>query len=282
LAAARDVPSSTSSKMTYELVFLKLGGSLITDKNRPFTPRTEVIGRCARELADALRARPELKVLLGHGSGSFGHYAAARSAFGSGGVTGFAETGAAAARLNRIVVDTCLLEGLAVTSFPPSASAICADGQLIELAERPIEIALREGLVPLVFGDVAFDGTRGESIASTEIVFAYLARRLQPARIVLAGLVNGVFTGDPLRDANAERILRITPSSFPSVRSRLGGSHAVDVTGGMLNKVELMLGLVQAQRNLRIQLISGETDGLLRAALLDGHNDAGTWITADK
>src|SRR5205823_6527022 len=140
---------------------------------------------------------------LGHGSGSFGHYAAVQSGFGSGGVRGFPETAAAAARLNRIVVDACLEAGLPVAGFPPSASAVCADGALIDLAVFPIEIALRTLLVPVVFGDVAFDRTRGESIASTEMVFAYLARRLQPARIVLAGQVGGVFTADPLRAQRA-------------------------------------------------------------------------------
>ena len=265
--------------MAAELVFLKLGGSLITDKTRPFAARTELIRRRARELADALHARPDLRLLLGHGSGSFGHFAAVQSGFGSGDVRGFAETGAAAARLNRIVIDCCLEEGLPVAVFAPSASAICVDGALIELATQPIEMALNARLVPVVFGDVAFDRTRRESIASTEIVFAFLARHLLPARIVLAGRVDGVFTADPLSDPRAERIARITPSSFAGLRAQLGGSHGVDVTGGMLSKVELMLALVQARPNLRIQVISGETDGLLRAALLDGHNDAGTWIT---
>ena len=265
--------------MAAELVFVKLGGSLITDKTRPFAARADVIRRCAREVADALQARPDLSVLLGHGSGSFGHYAALQSGFGSSGLRGFAETAAAAARLNRIVIDICLAEGLPVAAFPPSASAVCSDGTLIELAVQPLEMALNARLVPVVFGDVAFDRERGESIASTEMVFAYLARRLEPARIVLAGHVEGVFTADPLSNSRAERIPRITPGSFPGLRAQLGGSHGVDVTGGMLSKVELMLALVQAQPDLRIQVISGETDGLLRAALLDGHNDAGTWIT---
>src|SRR5438270_4012722 len=198
--------------MATERVFLKLGGSLITDKTRPCSARTAVIHRCAREVADALQARPDLSLLLGHGSGSFGHFAALQSGFGSGGLQGFAETGAAAARLNRIVVDICLAEGLQVAAFPPSASAVCADGTLIELATQPIEMALNARLVPVVFGDVAFDRTRGESIASTEIVFAFLARHLLPTRIVLAGQVDGVFTADPVSDARAERIARITPS----------------------------------------------------------------------
>jgi isopentenyl phosphate kinase len=263
------------------LVFLKLGGSLLTDKSQSATARPDIIRRCACEVREALRARPELRLLLAHGSGSFGHVAAVQSRFGSGGVTGYAETGAAAARLNRIVTDIFLAEGVPVVSLQPSASAVCENGRLVELAVRPIELALPAGLVPIVYGDVAFDITCGESIASTELIFAYLAPRLRPARIVLAGQVDGVYTADPLRDPSAERIPQITPATFADVRARLGGSHGVDVTGGMLTKVELMVSLVSILPSLRARIISGETSGLLAQALQSDDNvSTGTWIVA--
>ncbi len=261
------------------LVFVKLGGSLLTDKNRLEAARHDKIGQCMREVAAALRARPELRLVLGHGSGSFGHVAAVRSRFGSGGVTGYVETGAAAARLNRIVSDIALDAGLPVVSMPPSASALCDGGRLVELATRPLEIALQNGLMPLVFGDVAFDVQRGCTIASTEMVFDFLARRLYPARVLLVGQVNGVYSADPLHDPSARLIPRITPTSFPAVRDMLGGSHGVDVTGGMLTKVGLMVDLVQAVPGVRAQIISGETDGLLRECLIRGDNEEGTIIS---
>jgi len=263
------------------LVFVKLGGSLLTDKNRPETARPDKIRQCMDEIASAQRARPDLRLVLAHGSGSFGHVAAVRSRFGSGGATGYVETGAAAARLNRIVTDIALEAGLPAASMQPAASAVCDDGRLVDLATRPLEIALGYGLVPLVFGDVAFDLTRGCAIASTEMIFDYLARRLKPARIVLVGQVNGVYTADPLRDPAAQRIARITPTGLPGVRAMLGGSHGIDVTGGMLSKVALMAALVAAVPGVRAQIISGETDGLLRECLIHDDNRDGTIITGD-
>ena len=59
-----------------ELTFIKLGGSLITDKTRPYTPRLDVLQLLAYEILDAQRATPGLPIVLGHGSGSFGHTAA--------------------------------------------------------------------------------------------------------------------------------------------------------------------------------------------------------------
>ena len=62
------------------MIFLKLGGSLITDKARPETPRLDVLRRLVNEIAEARQAAPTLRLLIGHGSGSFGHAAAARHA----------------------------------------------------------------------------------------------------------------------------------------------------------------------------------------------------------
>ena len=116
-----------------ELVFCKLGGSVITDKQRASTPRLETIGRLAAEIAVALDSRPELCILLGHGSGSFGHVLAKKYHVQQGIADGqswwgYAETAAAAGQLNRIVTDTLIQAGVPVVSIQPSASARCLHG----------------------------------------------------------------------------------------------------------------------------------------------------------
>ncbi len=264
-----------------ELVFLKLGGSLITDKSREATAREEVIRRAAQEIRSALAARPDLRLLLGHGSGSFGHFVAQRHGLLEGGPPnwwGYAETGAAAARLNRLVTDVFLVADVPVVSIQPSASAHCCDGELVSMATEPIELMLRHGLVPLVYGDVALDEVRGCTIISTEQIFAHLAEHLEPARIVLAGQVAGVFTADPLRDASAQLIPEISRQNFDQVEHMLAGSHGVDVTGGMLTKVRVMYALVQEQPELKVQLISGRQPGLIKRALLEPDLEQGTTI----
>jgi len=162
------------------MIFLKLGGSLITEKSKPETPRPEALRRLAAEVAEALRQDPGLRLLIGHGSGSFGHPAAARHGTHRGAAEspawrGFAEVWAAAGRLNRLVVDALREAGVPVLGFPPSASTICESGAILEMAVEPIERALEAGLVPLVAGDVAFDRALGSTIVSTEKVFAFLA-----------------------------------------------------------------------------------------------------------
>jgi isopentenyl phosphate kinase len=151
------------------LILIKLGGSVITDKKRPATPRTEIIEHLAREVHDALNASSDLNLVLGHGSGSFGHVVSARYHVHEGlrpgqDWRGYAETGAAAARLNRIVTDSFLQVGVPVVSIQPSASARCQEGKLVAMETLPIRECLRHSLVPLVYGDVGFDQVRGSGV----------------------------------------------------------------------------------------------------------------------
>jgi isopentenyl phosphate kinase len=116
------------------MIFLKLGGSLITDKTGVEVVRSNVLARLAAEIARARAAKPDLQLLLGHGSGSFGHVAAAKYGTRSGVQSaeqwhGFAEVSSAASRLSKIVTDALLAVDVPAISFQPSASAVCEDGR---------------------------------------------------------------------------------------------------------------------------------------------------------
>jgi len=266
------------------LVFLKLGGSLITDKTQPQALRADVLERLAGEVGAALSKRPELRLLIGHGSGSFGHVVAGRYRTREGVATpeewrGYAETACVAAELNRLVVGALGRSGAPVLPVQPSASALCNDGELAALEIRPIRTALGHGLIPVIHGDVALDATRGGTIASTEELFAWLAVRLRPERILLVGEVAGVMTADPATAADARLIPSITPGSLDAVASMLGGSRGTDVTGGMSTKVKAMVALLQAAPSLRsIRIFSGLEPGLLLRLLLEPDAGGGTRI----
>jgi isopentenyl phosphate kinase len=266
-----------------ELMFLKLGGSLITDKQRAQTARHDVIQRVADEVKGALDEYAGLRLVLGHGSGSFGHPVAERYGI-RGGLAergdwwGYAETAVVAARLNRLVADTFLAARVPVLPLQPSASALCRDGHLVHLDFAPLEEALRKGLVPLVYGDVSFDTVRGSTIISTEEIFAYLAPHLEPSQVILATEVDGVFTRDPLRDPGARLVREISASGLSTVEAMLNGSLTTDVTGGMLGKVQTMCRLVQDIPALVVRIVSGARSGLIKAALLDKAIEQGTLI----
>ncbi len=250
-------------------VFVKLGGSLITDKGKPHTALHAVLARLAGEIAAARRERPELRLLLGHGSGSFGHVPAQKYATRDGVRTpaqwlGFSEVWSEARALNQVVVEALLAAGLPVIAFPPSAAVTAADGALDGWDLAPLRAALAAGLLPLVNGDVIFDRVRGGTILSTEELFVHLAGQLNPARILLAGIEDGVWADFP---ACTRLIPTITPQNIAEIEQTLGGSAATDVTGGMLSKVRTMLELTSGLPDLEVLIFSGRQPGLLQQAL---------------
>jgi isopentenyl phosphate kinase len=133
-----------------------------------------------------------------------------------------------------------------------------------------MQAALEHDLAPLVFGDVAFDMTLGGTIVSTEDVFGYLARALQPGEVLLAGHEAGVLTrwpdGEVLAEVSAEEALEA-----------VAGSHAADVTGGMASKVRQMQALTREVPGLTVRIFSGAVPGLVRRVLL-GQEGPGTVI----
>ncbi|HUV72802.1 MAG TPA: isopentenyl phosphate kinase [Anaerolineae bacterium] len=266
-----------------ELVLLKLGGSLITDKGSPQAAREGLIRRVAGEVRGALDEVPDLRLVLGHGSGSFGHptaekYGVQEGLAGTDDWWGYAETAVIAGCLNRLVTAALLECGVPVVPLQPSASARCHDGDLVHLDIAPLEEALKRGLVPVVYGDVSFDTVRGSAIVSTEQIFAYLAPRLKPSRVILAGHVEGVFTSDPQRERGRRLLHELSVSALLEVEGMLAGSVDTDVTGGMLAKVRIMCELIEAQPTITVRIISGEKDGLIREALVDGGMGEGTLL----
>ncbi len=264
--------------MARDIVFVKWGGSIITDKNRPLTPNTAMISRLAAELKPLLS---EYSILLGHGSGSFGHWAAREFAKlkDKNPQLYAVKVHAVAARLNQIVVDTLADHDLPAFQFPPSAIIFSRDDNPSRLCLGALGEVLRAAYLPVTYGDAVPDAKRGGTIFSTERVFFTLNSSLKPRRIVLITSVDGVYTADPLKDPNAERIPEITPENFPNIRKSLGGSHGIDVTGGMLSKVETMLALVRTSPWLESVVITSAEKGHMSAAI--NGKPVGTVIRGD-
>jgi len=287
------INSGKTPRMTKEIVLLKLGGSLITDKDKPYTPRLDKLADLAQEIRTVLDSNPNLLLILGHGSGSFGHTAAKKhdtrkglAAEGSvlaaedGGKSkeywkGFAEVRFQAAELNRYVMQSLLNAGLPAIPFPPSSSMVSNDLKVTHHNVLAIRKALEARLLPVVYGDVAFDETRGGTILSTEDVFAFLVEHFSPDRILLAGIEAGVWEDFPGR---TKLVNEISSQVNEKMRAGIAGSASTDVTGGMKAKVEEMLALIQKNKGLTVQIFPAESKGLLSRALL-GEN-VGTLLKA--
>jgi len=259
-----------------ELVFLKLGGSLITDKTQPYTPQLDIIKDLAIQIATALQTQPNLRLVIGHGAGSFGHVPASeyhtrdglprssplthreRDETEDSYWKGFAEVWYQASALNRFVMKALHKAGVSTISLPPSSSVIASNGKVFVWETTPIRMALSSRIVPVIFGDVVFDEVRGGTILSTEDLFMHLAHALNPERILLAGIESAVWEDFPAR---TRKIEKISPSSYSEFSEGIGKSTGADVTGGMQSKVDHMLELVQKNPELAVQIFSGAHPG---------------------
>lgn len=250
------------------VVFVKLGGSLITDKTRPFTVRGEAIERLAREVADSRDAHGG-RLVVGHGSGSFGHVAADRTGLldcSSNGdrAEALSRTQQAAAALHRHVTEALRGAGVPVFSFAPSSAFVASEGMPVDVHGAPVRHALEEGTVPVTYGDVVLDRERGATICSTETVFRVLIRELEDqgvstSRVLWMGDTDGVY------DADGATIETLSPDAAAQLLETLDTPTSTDVTGGIRLRVRTAGAL--ARRGIPSLITNGLEAGRLRRAL---------------
>jgi len=215
-------------------VVLKLGGSVVTEKDEPETVDEGELARAADAVADS---GDDLVVV--HGGGSFGHHHAAEygvsTTEGTHEVAGVTAIHGAMKQLNDAVVTALTDTGVpAVPVHPFSAASRDADGTL-DLPAEQVRTLLAEGFVPVLHGDLVAHRGEGATVLSGDELVVELATAVDADRVGVCSTVPGVL------DAQGTVIDRIT--DFDEVASALGGSDATDVSGGMAGKIRTLLSL---------------------------------------
>ena len=283
--AARSGPAGNDRRGRLTVTMVKLGGSLITDKTKPRTVERERLRRLAAEIAAGWSGGG---LIVGHGSGSFGHPEARAAGLvgGPGGRRldsaadrmGIARTQSAAQALHRQIVASLIDAGVPAYSQPPSGFLVADDGMPHGAPPEPLAEALRQGLAPVTMGDVVMDRERGAAIVSTETAFGFLVDALAPLgievrRAVWLGATSGVL------DAAGRLIPRIDEMNIEEASAAAGGSAAVDVTGGMEHRLAVAWDL--ARRGVESLIIDGRRPNLLESVLRQpgqAAEDAGTLV----
>lgn len=232
-----------------KVILLKLGGSVITDKSKPYTARAENIKQIVSEVKQALHTDPDLRIILGHGAGSFAHQSAKKYNTIDGFTTSEERFGATVVRydvmqLNTILIKECIGQQIPVFSLQPSAFIMSENKKPAPFSVDILLELLKKNIIPCVFGDVIVDTQLGSTIYSTDTIFALLAEKLiqediEIDKIIHAGNYDGVL------DVQGNVISEITPRTFDEMKEGVSSSHSVDVTGGMLKKVEESLKLTK-------------------------------------
>ncbi len=244
------------------MLLVKLGGSVLTDKARPRTPRRAAIARLTRELAGSGE-----DLIVVHGAGSFGHILAARYRL-NGPASPTKAKGAAVVQrdvkfLDGLVLDGLLDAGLAPVAIAPSAVLRLENGAIADFDVAPFAEYGAQGFTPVTFGDVVRDRTRGVAVCSGDLLMLELACRLRPKRAVFVADVDGLFTADPKRRKTARLLETVHEEDLASIE--MGRAAGSDVTGGIEGKVRRMLEI--AAHVDECLIVNGNVKNRVRDAL---------------
>jgi len=207
------------------MILIKLGGSIITNKQKPLTARISTI----KQIASHLKKIKESFVVV-HGGGSFGHYWSVKYDMHTKpdryNVRGVAVVRNSMVQLNRLVIDSFLEAGLKPYSLAPSD--FMSGNRPIRKKVLEVPKIAKTGLIPISYGDVMWFGKNKFYILSGDRIIGILAKILKPRLAIFVTNVDGVYS-----DMKTRTLIREIKRQKP-VTSEV----KMDVTGGMTRKIK--------------------------------------------
>ena len=225
---------------------MKIGGSVITDKNGELAARTQVIDR----LADEVQKANVKNLVMVHGGGSFGHPTAQQYAIKEGfknpsQVIGFAQTHHFMTVLNGLVMDSLIMHDVPAVSVTASSCIITENGRIKCFGDTTLRIMLDIGVMPVLYGDAVVDSKLGFTILSGDQLASVLATRFNGERIIMGVDVDGLYDADPKTEKNPNLLTHLTLDEAKKLHARLNKSTLQDVTGGMFGKISELLPAIE-------------------------------------
>jgi isopentenyl phosphate kinase len=256
---------------------LKLGGSVITRKEKAFTANSAAINRLAEEIAEA--KIPHLIVV--HGGGSFGHPLAKEYAIkegfrgGAHQLLGFSKTHESMIALNNMVLKALIQHNIAALSIAPSSLIVTKAGRIASSIGEPLRRLLDMRLVPLLYGDAVLDSDLGFTILSGDQLVASIATELNAEQLVIGIDEDGLFTADPKSKEPVDLIRVCTLKQLRHMQKRGQGMPVNDVTGGMHGKLTELIPVIE--KGIMTQIVNASKPERVYKALR-GEKVIGTCI----
>lgn len=246
------------------IVILKIGGSLVTHKDKPLTPRRRGIETAAKAISEYGKS-----LVIVHGAGSFGHFLARRHGLSrrpsKAKPEAVSEIRTAVLKLNSLVVNA--LQSKQVNTYWVQPLALY-NSRTMEDWRRVFLDLLRAGVSPLTYGDVIPSGNGFRIISGDEIV-RDLAKLLKPDRVVFATDVDGIYRNYQKDDHPLKTL------SIEEAKSIILNPVRNDVTGGMRGKLDEAIQI--ASMHIDVHFTNGLTRERLMKAL-KGNDPQGTLV----
>lgn len=263
------------------LTILRLGGSVITFKDRELAVNIDAIKRLSAEIANALKSEngPK-KLIVVFGGGSFGHPLAreynlsptASPIETKGTVEGLSQLQHRLIQLTSIVIEELLLNKVPAIPIELQGGVYQLDGSVdISL----LTFLLNIGFVPVLHACALIDYQKNVRIISGDELIYTLAGQLKPSRVVVGTDVDGVYPEDPKASPTTKVIEELHADALDTIE--FGPTKYVDVTAGMLGKARWMFDVTRL--GIEVKLVNGLKPHYIEKALC-GERVLGTLIKA--
>lgn len=239
---------------------LKLGGSVITKKDKALTPNLQAITRLVEEIAEA----KVFPIVLIHGGGSYGHslaqtYNIAEGLKNKSQLVGFSKTHEAMVYLNLLVVEKMLSLDVPALGMLPSSFIITNKGRIRYFNEKPLIDAIKTGFIPVLCGDTVLDTNQGFAILSGDQLAVTIALKLNAKSLIFGVDVDGIYNSDPKKNSNAKLLTHLTLSELQDLKRKINEIDVPDVTGGMKGKVsEIVISITHGIDTIIINALKAE------------------------
>ena len=206
------------------MILIKLGGSIITNKEKPISARRKTIYNILKQI----RKIKEPKIIV-HGGGSYGHYWSVQYGMHTKpakyDLKGVSVVKNSMIQLNRIILDAGVKNRLNPYSLPPTD--FMSGNRPIKSKILTINDIAKSGLTPITYGDALWYGQKKSYILSGDIIMTTLAKTLKPRLSIFALNVDGVYS-----NMKSKKLIYDFKKEKPSI-----STNKMDVTGGMTRKI---------------------------------------------
>jgi len=242
--------------MGKKLIFIKLGGSVISDKTKVNQPRLDKIDRLAEQLKELEK---NFSLIIFTGAGGFGHPVARK--YKDNLEKGLKEIKNACKKINKVVVSSLNKVGLKAKTVEPDKVARYENGKMTLFSDDSILKLIKQNIIPVFHADLVDDKKLGISILSMDKFLVDLAIYLKKNNdFGQAGMTieKAIFVGSTpvttlgVGDRPVGIVRRITKKSFFEKKNIFYQGREVDVSGGMKYKVEQCLRLADIGINCYI------------------------------
>ena len=233
--------------MEKELIIIKFGGSLITDKSSD-TPK--INNKHLKSISNIL-SQSKYDLIIVHGAGSFGHPIAKKFNITKGLNDDIAqnnaikETRKQVRELNIIFCEFLHKAGIKTETIVPSSS-MTTNGpkEIVNFPYNLFSKVLSENKVPVTFGDVTNDKLQGINILSGDVLMMELAEFYKPTYSIFVMDYPGVFDGKP-DNPNSKIIPLVTQETIDILKRQKQSKNIADVTGGLIGKIECAIEIAK-------------------------------------